>query len=59
MASMPFAYKSIIDNLIMRKTLMLEEILYTLQIKKTKLKNLGSIKDKNAYFAGQRDFCRY
>lgn len=51
---MPSTYESITDNLNMRKTLTLEEIVHALQTKKTKLNDLGSIKEQNANFATHR-----
>lgn len=51
---MPSTYESITDNLNMRKTLTLEEIVHTLETKETKLNDLGSIQEQNANFAARR-----
>lgn len=58
MASMPSTYKSIVNNLNICKTLTLEETVRTLQIKETKLNNLGIIKEKSANFAAWKSFHR-
>lgn len=55
---MPSIYNSIIDNLIIRNTLTLEESVYALQTKETKLNDLGSIKEESANFAAQESFYR-
>lgn len=50
-------YESIIDNLNICKTLILEETVYIIQTKETKLNNLGIIKEKSVNFAVQGGFC--
>lgn len=50
-ASMPFTYKGIIDNLNMRDTLTLDSAVCALCTKETKFTNLGFIKEESVYFA--------
>lgn len=51
LASIPFTYKRIIDNLNMRDTLILNNVICLFQTKKTKFTNLEVIKEENVYFA--------
>lgn len=48
---MPPTYKGIINNLNMLNVLMLGKIVYIFYIKKTKLIDLGAIKEKKTHFA--------
>lgn len=51
LANIPSTYKKIINNVNIRNILMLKETICTLYIKKTKLTNLGVIKEENMHFA--------
>ena len=53
---MPSSYESIINNLNICKTLMLEETVCAFQTKEIKLNDLESIKEESANFTTQREF---
>ena len=58
LASMPSIYEGIIDNLNMRDTLTLDDIVRVFRTKETELTDLGVIKEESAHFATRGGFRR-
>ena len=56
LASMPFTYEGIIDNLNMRDALTLEETVRALRTKETELTDLGIAMEESAHFAARGGF---
>lgn len=56
-ASMPFTYEGIINNLNMCNVLTLEETVHAFCTKETKLKDLVVIKEESIHFVTQKGFC--